>query len=830
MSSNVLTSGAIEEVVQLLGLDPTTSPTESDILKGNPSATGTLHKWTVAITLGAHFRLSRSFVKNINTVKLDDAKLRVILESIGGETKCNTHDALNILTYTTLECLKYPRLTKITLDASQDAGEMFLAFVFLLSALEWFNITEKKCPEYLEFRRCLVSAVDDEIGITQVSKLLESAGTDTNLADVGLLLDRRYAGHIDANAGEGVSVREMTEATRNEQSRGMNMIGDDVRLHFLKASEPRGSGRVARKIHSTREEKNSDNLTPIGSKGVSKLIDSSTSKNRFSAQSKISTKVPSSNTLPLAKRESVGKEALQASIQSVLVDVENAVSRVESDFGAKSQLLCRSKNAETFDSELLRIIIGQSQQQVIFNNLMDNNNLNRAVPEDNPGSNKVITGQRIRAGICSEKTHRSVSSTEYEIKSLLDEIKELSNTVMQSQYRLKHLSHCVEHGDMQRLKQFASLSENRKTYDKPLGGKSQETAHQGGTYINDSYSMPSPAEWLLIAQKDPFDRHLALLKMIAKSLDNESKRSSIYGAALQVLKHKKPQATSKRTTGSRINSLDKGVALITIPKRVKEIVNTLKSFIVEGIPAENFREENAQGATTAKQKATDFLRHINSSFANYRSATLNSEKGKKGGFLNYLTCTLKSSVREGNASNDAYTDTKSIVEKMLHLFEDACKHDPMIEFAALSDWIHHYNENDAHERTNPDTVNGGNQRFGESAISQREADDFEWLQRLVNHETGTVSRNEKHKNDDCTSSSRPKSILDFEYYFNLAREAYNTKESIDVMNTAPTFDTFGDVLNRHNAAMEKTKTTSVLEAKHCLESVRKQMPTITFLE
>ncbi|GBE61845.1 family transcriptional regulator, putative [Babesia ovata] len=761
MSSNILAPGAIEEVVQLLGLDSAAAPTESDILKGKPSATETLHKWTVAITLGAHFRSHRSFVRDINPAKLDDAKLRVILESIGGETKCNTHDALNILTYTTLECLGYPRLTKISLDASQDAGEMFLAFVFLLSALNWFNTTEKKCPEYLEFRRCLVSAVDDEIGISQVSRLLESSGTDTKLADVGILLDRRRASQIDARAKEGVARSGKAASTKDEHLRGAAMIDEGARLHFLKASEPRGSGRVALKIDYTREETSSDHLTPLGSKGGPKLMDSSGGRNRFPIQSRIIGKPSSGNSLPHAKRESVGKELPHTGIEPVLLDVENAVSRVKSDFDAKSQLLCRSKNAETFDSELLRIIMGQSQQQVIFNNLMDNN-VDVAAPKDDPGANKVIIGQRIRPGISADNTPRSVPSTQDEIKSLLDEIKELSNAVMQSQHRLKRLSHSVEHGDTQRLKQFASLSEDRKTYDKPWGGKNQETARQGSTYLNDSYSMPSPAEWLLISQKDPFDRHLALLKMIAKSLDNESKRSSIFGAALQVLKHKRPQASTKRASNSRVDSL--------------------------------------------------------------------GEKGKKGGFLNYLTSTLKSSVREGTAYSDDYTETKSIVEKRLHLFEEACKHDPMIEFAALPEWIHHYNENDAHEKTHVATADDGNQRHGESTISQREADDFERLQQLVNHDAVTRSRSDRHNAHGDTDPSCSKSILDFEYYFSLAREAYNTRESLDVMNTAPTFDTFGDVLNKHSAVMEKSKAASVLEAKHCLERVCEHIPTVTFLD
>ncbi|ORM42363.1 uncharacterized protein BXIN_1142 [Babesia sp. Xinjiang] len=537
----------IREVLELLGIESVDVPAEADILKGRRYVVEILHKLTVALILGSHFDSRMSFSKDIDAVKLDDEKLRVIIESISGETKCSTHDALNILTYITLEYLRYPRLGKITLDILQDSRELFLALVFLLSRQKWFDKMERMCPEYLNFRKCLTNAVIQQVDDLNPAKQANTIVPESTIRQLTQLWGKCKCASAADDSTKNAQSSNPSGTPGILPDRRPQMGNRDLSVHFLQTSGRYGIRQSSVEHPSRTSNKGKEQyLTSECTAESSSVYTSQKIVILFIGNKNGGKHSRGGNTFQKEADSINAEDTFDTSTSGLLSDIEDAVAHTTEEIKAKAQLLCRCKNAETFDSELIRVIIGQGQQQVLFNNLMDNIDSSNDEQATNKVHSKMHFVQRGRTAQSMGKSADGQTESENQIQALVNEIIKLSHTIMQMQYRLKHLTESVEQGDKERLKHFTHLSENRKMYDKAPINKPQEIDGNGSTFMDDRYGMPNPAEWVMIAQKEPFERHLALLKMILKALENETNRSSTFETALDVLKHIKPDALKKR--------------------------------------------------------------------------------------------------------------------------------------------------------------------------------------------------------------------------------------------------------------------------------------------
>ncbi|GFE53006.1 hypothetical protein BaOVIS_004100 [Babesia ovis] len=816
----------IRSFVKLLGISDYDVPAEIDILKGKNCSAQSLHKLTVALSLAHHFDRYVSFTSDIDVVKLDDAKLRLIIESLNGETKCSTHDALNILTYTTLEYLQYPRLAKINLDVTQDARELFLAFIFLLSKQKWFDRIGERCPVYLNFRKSLLNAVAQELEPSTANRNSDTTMMETVADKLAILWDKRM--NYRAKCSAELINRSNDIIKANVESNAASVLTDrSTQLHFLRATEQYGLCEQRFGSHLACEKRGITD-TYIKSKIPASNLHIADNCGDMSIRDKVSVKTTSA-VRPFQKTNtSVSTEdSIDTNISTLFDEINCAVSRTVMDFEAKSQLLCRCKNAETFDSELLRVIIGQSQQQVVFNNLMDtiDRSTTNSSPKENRGLHVFQRGRKTQS--MNKSAADDLGKSEQQNQSIVDEILDLNHTIIQLQSRVKRLANSVEQGDVERLKHFTRLSEKRKVYDRQTNNKQQETTVNNALEIKECYNMPSPAEWVLIAQKEPFERHLAILKMIDKSLDDESKRSLIFESGLSILKQIKPEPANKRPYSKTITP-NATISLVTIPNKIKENVNILKSFIVEGIPTDNFDDKAGQNANQCKQCAKDFLRQINSNFLNYRSA-VSASKGKKG-FQSYITNTLNQAETEGVFSKDEYSKTKAMVDKMLHLFEDAAKHDPPIYFECLSEWIHPNDNNLLPEELSKGLKNDDCTTRVDLTSVEREIHDFKVLSQLVNQDLTPEPPYNVWGDDRKDSSTQKKSIFDFDHYFNLVREECASKESNDASGMEPPFLFFDRLLKKHSDDISQLQAASIIKSKTCIDQIYEQLPSLIFLD
>ncbi|GIX61646.1 family transcriptional regulator, putative [Babesia caballi] len=569
---------AIREMLELLGMNTVDGLTESDIIKGSPSVVGMLHKWTVAICLGLHFHQGMYLSGGSTPAKYDENNSRVMSESIRDQTKSTIDDALNILTYITLENIQYPRLARISLDSNQDARELFLAFAFLICTYQWFNKIEKRSPEYLGFRKCLASAVDEDVDkmiVAQQQGLHSPKTTVENLASLLIPFTNRHDITYDC-VYDGLTLP--AAITTGFCPSTSNIKKQHSKIDLQKVSDTDNSGRARGKVSPALNDRITTNFALEPTKVVPTKSDKSQTVG-----------IPSwaltpANYTQHKKNDAGAAEDVSSATFRMLEEVHHAILRVSADFEAKSKLLCRSKNVESFDSELLRIVIGQSKQELSFNNLMYSNGIGAL----------CYRGRKCDGGVSNEK-HRGPADKKSiqnlkrddEIQSLMDEIKQLSHTIVQEQYRFRRLLHSLEQGDGERLNLFSGLLGNHTSCDKPVAVRHKGEGNNP-TFMGDDYIMPIPAEWVLISQKDPFERHMALLKMIARSLDSETDRSSFFDTALNILKQAKPETSTRRPATAKGSTSRKRISLVTTPNKIKDMVDTLKSFLVEGIPAANF--------------------------------------------------------------------------------------------------------------------------------------------------------------------------------------------------------------------------------------------------
>eukprot|EP00371_Babesia_bovis_P002855 XP_001611502.1 hypothetical protein [Babesia bovis T2Bo] len=601
------------EIKDLLGLTDVEVPEETDILRGGQTLLRPLHQLIIGLCLASHFNNHRYFINGMDDIKLENEKLRVIIESLNGETQCHIHDALNILTYSTLEQLEYPRISKITLDEIQEPRELFLAFLFLISKQQWFDRLEKRCPIQWKFTNCIINSIVQELNDLNRQKYAEMIDNDALLEQLQSLWDNQNIGYDDKISFDTPSASNATLRQRKFAC-GMSYL-------------------------------HSKSLTPIVLKETKQHVPCDTMDNELSNFSAKVSKCMSS--IRNAKSQQTWRHPLQnkgscieakdcaAHKNSLLDDISKIISHTAKDLKAKAELFCRSKDAETFDSELLRIIIGQSQDQNIFNHLMDDIEqvvLNVDLQEKGKVANMVQHNRKSaanRKGVLNVDCNNSNS----QINVVLTEIGQLSNFIVQMQSRLKRLAQSVEQGDIERLKSFTRLSENQKDYDKQAHKKLYEqvkTSHSSNIH---TLGKPTPAEWVLICRKESFERHLSLLRMIKKSLENEIKRTYLFESGLKMVQMFNPDSTARTPTSNvhsarKCNRLDASyltfaggsIALVIVPKKIKENVNMLKSFIVEGIATDNFVEEEELKDNSAKRCAMDFLRQTNSNFSKYRSS------------------------------------------------------------------------------------------------------------------------------------------------------------------------------------------------------------------
>lgn len=808
------TTAAINQVLRYLEIDCVTDLFEEGITKGRRSVLGTLHKLVVALCIGNHLDAETRFVGELDEAQFDNSKYRVILESISGETKCNTQDAFNIVAYTTLEYLLYPRMSQITLGSDQDVRELFLAFVFLLSTQGWFARADKNSPEYLDFRRHLVDATQEGSEALNISEKLNQLDVET----VAIYLKQRLRFLNKNNSGNIISSdeKEGKETTRVSPTSIDTSSSDKVLplVNFLKASDANRTSRLSDKVALATAEVITTMSTPSGAKSEASLQEKSTTN--LSSSHAESGKKPARVGLILRKEKRVetSRTIAKSNIADLFIGIERAVADVISDLEAKAHLLCRAKSTETFDTEYLRTIIGQNEQQVMFNNLMDNGELlssdgNGSMPGKSVG--KATIGN---VRLLESKDRKSVNQgNDDDVQALLDEIEHLSHTIIQTQSRIKRLTEDVERGDSERLHSYHKVSESLKVDTKSSKGRGSAQSQQDSV-ITDRYSIPSPSEWLLVSQKETFMRSLSLLKMINKSLENEAVRSSIYETAINVLKHLKPESSSNRSVKKGDTHVEQ-IELLKAPNDIKETVSSLKHFMVDGMPPENFQEED-ESRDQVEQAANDFLRHINSNFSKYRTASLSSEKEKKGSFINYITNVMKDLANKTNT--EAYGDTTAALNFTLHLFEEAAEYAPRINLTNLSKWIQ-----------SKDNDGEGTQTNHES-IKQREKRDFVILQMLVNKGPTLVYNDGSIEVEHRCHRSGERSILDFTHYFNMAREGFGNKSYDSGQNEEPSMKAWNEELTKQNKNVVQRQMLATSEAYEHFTSICKKMPSITFIE
>lgn len=815
---------AINEVLHLLGISYMDATVEGDVLKGRPSALMKLHRWLVAVSIGCHFKYGRIFIGELDEIKPDSSKYRAVLETINGEINCGTGDALNIVTYATLEYFQYPRLSQITLEEDQDAQELLLAFVFLLGKQRWFRKAEMNFTEYIEFRNCLVKAVNDICDDMGISQKLEKLGFESLLDNFYNCVEGPHAG-VDADKGP-VTTALIARPTVLAPAvtadlplvtmlRGSNTIMPKWRSEKTKATF---FSKVNPPSSSSLKRSETDSV-----KDVDKLLDV---KRRVSGRN---LKELGASSIK-GKMNPICQNKLNFHVDEMMKILEKAVLEVISEFEGKAQLFCRNKSADTFDTECLRTIIGQNEQQTVFINLMDNIEIWDSSPGVNgPGEEKIKVLSKLSRLSGKASATGKDAPKKSELDDILEEVEHLSHQIIQMQSRINRMAELVENEDLERLHCFTRFSDDCKTGTIPVSKAAYKDNRYAGA--TDHIDVPTPAEWLLLYQDEHYAKNMSLLRMIYKSLKSESHRSSMYQKATSMIIDIKPEPPTKTTTEVESCGTADKIDMLTHPLDVIEIVDGLKRFILEGIPSENFTSDKIEECSRAEHTINEFLRQVNSSFIKFRRAKRNSGSTNKGNFIKYIDFIMKDAKAQAGADFKSYSSTKDAIQRLLHRFEEFSKTNPRINLSKLSDWIQVV-EDDSDEVKRDVIYNHAEEPYiyDKRGLEERQSTDAALLEGLSGDGSEGMRINPSLIIDSPSSSSDGASLLDFNHYFHMAHEVKNSQDAKSNLEGEPRWMEWKRNLKGHDAKMLDAHKRVLKEADELFEQVRLSMPSITLIE